>query len=264
MSKLPLSHVRDDAPLGMYLRALAAAALLALSGCATANSVQAASTQTVNAERAHYIDANALMLARVIAPPSSNESAATRAELDEMLRIQDRRTPESAERARLDAKVSVFRFADVLGGEHIFVAEKLPLTNALFRKLTEDEGLVISPAKDAFDRPRPFRLEPRLKPVLDLPASSAYPSGHATWGYAVGVVLADMVPEKRAEIMARAREYAHNRVVAGVHFPSDVESGALCGAAFAAMLLASPQFRTDQTAAAAELRAALGLPPLKR
>jgi len=77
----------------------------------------------------------------------------------------------------------------------------------------------------------------------------------------VGAVLADMLPEKRAEIMERAQEYAFNRVIAGVHYPTDVQSGALAVAAFAAMLFASPEFRKEEAAAAAELRTVLGLPP---
>jgi acid phosphatase (class A) len=235
---------------------ISTALLLALSGCAT--------PIPATAKRAHYIDADSLVLARVIPPPPADDSAQTRAELDEMLRIQEQRTPQAAERARQDGEVSVFRFVEVLGNADRLTAQSLPVTNAFFRKITDDEALVIGPVKDAFARPRPFRLDPRLKPVLALTSSAAYPSGHSLWSFTVGLVLADMVPEKRAAIMERVREYAHNRVVAGMHFPSDVESGALCGAAFAAMLFASPQFRADQADAAAELRAALGLPALKR
>jgi acid phosphatase (class A) len=36
--------------------------------------------------------------------------------------------------------------------------------------------------------------------------------------------LSKIVPEKRTEILARAEEYAHNQLVCGVHYPSDIEA----------------------------------------
>ena len=75
-------------------------------------------------------------------------------------------------------------------------------------------------------------------------------------------VLADMVPEKRAEIVARAGEFADNRVVAGVHYPSDVDAGRISGSVLAAFLFASPEFRAEEQVATAELRSALKLPAL--
>jgi acid phosphatase (class A) len=239
------------------------AALLALSGCAAtqASKPAAAVAQSSTPTRsAHYVDPGTFVLTRVLPPPPANDSGQTRAELDAMLRIQAERPPPIALRAQEDAKVSVFRFKDAVDSDR-FAEANLPLTTALFKKVTEDEGLVIGPVKDAFARPRPFVLEPRLNPLIEKSTSASYPSGHATWGYAVGAVLADMLPERRAEIMERAQEYAFNRVIAGVHYPTDVQAGALAGAAFAAMLFASPQFRKEEAAAAAELRTVLGLPP---
>ena len=72
---------------------------------------------------------------------------------------------------------------------------------------------------------------------------------------ACGIVLADMVPERRTQIFARAEEYAHNREVGGVHYPSDVAGGHLAGTALAAALFTSQAFLNDELAAAAELHA---------
>ena len=71
-----------------------------------------------------------------------------------------------------------------------------------------------------------------------------------------------MVPERRRQIFARADEYAQNREVGGVHYPSDVAAGHLAGTALGESLFQSPQFVTDEMAATTELRQALGLPPL--
>jgi len=62
-----------------------------------------------------------------------------------------------------------------------------------------------------------------------------------------------MVPEKRAEIMARAAQYAHNRVVGGIHYPSDVEMGKISGSVIAAVLLNRDDFKAGYDVAKAEL-----------
>jgi acid phosphatase (class A) len=38
------------------------------------------------------------------------------------------------------------------------------------------------------------------------------------------LVLIMMVPENRDAILTRADDYAHSRVVCGVHYPTDVEA----------------------------------------
>ncbi|TIU09915.1 MAG: phosphatase PAP2 family protein, partial [Mesorhizobium sp.] len=93
----------------------------------------------------------------------------------------------------------------------------------------------------------------------ELSNSGSWPSGHATVGTMMGIILSDMVPEKRAEIMARAAEYAHNRVVGGIHYPSDVEMGKISGSAIAAVLLSRPDFKTEFKVARSELRSDLGM-----
>lgn len=213
---------------------------------------------------AGYLSALSLNLYRLLPPPPEAGSAQEHAELDELLHLQATRTPMQAQRAHDDAAVSIFRFADALGNPPEFNPKQLPRTAALFQRITRDELMFMQPAKDAYGRPRPFLTEPRLSPVVDLAPSASYPSGHSTWAVACAIVLADMVPERRAQIFARADEYAHNREVAGVHYPSDVAAGHLAGTALAAELFNSPLFVEDQAAATAELRQALGLPPVPR
>ncbi len=210
----------------------------------------------------NYVDPALVVLERVLPPPPAVGSAAERAELDAMLRIQAQRTPVQADRAKQDEDISIFRLADALGSPAEFNEKQLPRTTAFFKKVNGAETAVVRPAKKSFDRKRPYDVESKLKPVIGPLASLAYPSGHATWAFAAGLVLADMIPEKRAEILARAAEYSDNRVVAGVHYPSDVDAGRISGSVLAAFLFASPQFRADQKAATTELRTALKLPPL--
>jgi acid phosphatase (class A) len=211
------------------------------------------------ASAAACVDPHSLSLQRVLPPPPGPDSAQQKDELTEMLHIQATRTPAEVEEARKDVQTSIYRFADALGNPPGFAPGKLPRTEALFRDLSRNEVTVLNPAKDAFARPRPFVTYPQIEPVLERPPSYSYPSGHSTWAVAVGVVLADMVPERRAAILERARGYAHNRVVGGVHYPSDVEEGLVGGTVLAAMLFDCPAFAAEEAAAKAELRHALGL-----
>jgi acid phosphatase (class A) len=201
-------------------------------------------------------------LYRLLPPPPAAGSSQERAELDELLHLQATRTALEVQRAREDATLSIFRFTDALGTPPKFNPQQLPLTAELFARIGREEGLFMNPAKNAFGRPRPFVTDKQLAPIVAEPPSASYPSGHSTWAVACAIVLADMVPERRAQIFARADEYAHNREVGGVHYPSDVSAGHLAGTVLAAALFAQPRFIADELVAATELRAALGLPAL--
>jgi len=249
--------------------------LLALAGCTTdaqlqrqgvnpapvASSAAAAAQLTFSTEGA-YLTPVSVDLYRLLPPPPEAGSVQERAELAELLRLQATRTPEEVRRAQGDATMSIFRFADALGSPPQFNPRQLPLISELFARIGRDEGLVMDPAKDTFGRTRPFITDRHLAPVLPEPASASYPSGHSTWAVASAIVLADMLPERRTQIFARAEEYAHNREVGGVHYPSDVFAGHLAGTALAEALFDQPRFLADERVAAAELRAALGLAPL--
>ncbi len=206
----------------------------------------------------NFVDPRSIDPVKLLPPPPTNASDVTRAELDAMLLIQERRSPIQVTLVKMDNDAKLDRFSDALGS-----AERLknvPLLEALMRKVYSDMSPVIEKAMDAFNRPRGVTLEPRMKPALELPMSSAYPSGHAIWGYVTALVLADMVPERRLHLMERADEFGRNRVIGGVHYPSDVESGRLLATVIVAFVFNSPEFATERTAAAKELRAALGLP----
>lgn len=238
---------------------LCIAAAVPAVGAADTIHPNSAAGASAPADAAHCVDAHTLDLRRILPPAPSAGSPRERADLDELLEIQAERTPSEARRAEQDAHVSVFRFADALGNPPGFTAARLPHTTALFHDLSTDELAVLAPAKREFDRPRPFAIEPRLAPVIERPNSKSYPSGHSMWAYTTALVLADMVPERRAQLLGRAGEYAHNREVAGVHYPTDVDAGRLAGTALAAMLFACPAFQREEAVARVELRGALGL-----
>ncbi len=99
-----------------------------------------------------------------------------------------------------------------------------------------------------------------VKACSEHASSGAYPSGHSTSGYLTAIVLADMIPEKRAEFFERAARYARNRMVCGVHYRSDIEAGQIGGTVIAAFAMQNPRFLRDYAEARKEVRKVLGLP----
>jgi hypothetical protein len=75
--------------------------------------------------------------------------------------------------------------------------------------------------KDYFGRPSSNTVYLR-GPVEDNTGSPSFPSGHATYGYTEALVLAQLVPERYPQLVARAAEYANERIVLGAHYAMDV------------------------------------------
>lgn len=208
---------------------------------------------------APFATARDIDLLMLLPPPPAADSATTRAELATLLALQDNRTQEQVDLALADEKQEVWRFASVIAHAD-FIQDRLPLCTAFFARVIATEPAVVDPAKTAWARPRPHMTDPRIKPIGRLKTSGSYPSGHATVGTLMGIILADMVPEKRGAIMARAGEFGHNRVMSGIHYPEDVVAGRLAGTAIAAVLMHQQDFIEASTAAKAELRRVIGLP----
>jgi len=209
-----------------------------------------------------YLSGDTAPFVALFAAPPARDSAQTRRELDELLEIQRVRSAVQVEAARADRKTRVERFFPTLGLPAEPEAE-LPLTRKLAERVEADERPYVRAAKDQFRRLRPPEIEPRLVPCIgDVRADLSYPSGHATYGYAMANLLSEMVPERRVALLARADEFAYQRMVCGVHFRSDIDAGRAGALWLAAALDANPQFRKEVSAAAVELRGALHLPPL--
>ena len=84
---------------------------------------------------------------------------------------------------------------------------------------------VIMYFKKRFDRVRPRALDTRVRPSIEPPGHPAYPSGHATQAYYIGLYLGKKHPERADAFMQTADTVARNREWAGVHYPSDTTAG---------------------------------------
>lgn len=197
----------------------------------------------------------------LLPPPPAANSAAAKAELAEIHAIETARTPEQLKRAKSDdVTEDASIFAEILGPA--FDLKKLPATAKLFAEVRVEEKEAAKVAKEFFKRDRPWIVDPALQSCTkeDAPQSS-YPSGHATMGYSMGVVLARMVPDKAQKVLARAAEYAENRLVCGMHFRRDIQAGQTLGTVIALELMQNAGFKAEYAAAEQELRGAKLIAP---
>jgi acid phosphatase (class A) len=168
-----------------------------------------------------------------------------------LLKLQTARTPEQVARATAEDPLTVYAFAPVLGTN--FTAATLPVTDKLLARVGAQTSAVSARSKKLWKRARPFVTDPRIQPVGRKPTSPAYPSGHATRAFAWAVVLGELFPAKKAELLERAKEIGQNRLIIGVHYPSDVAAGTKLGQAIGAKIIASAVFQKDAEAARQEI-----------
>jgi acid phosphatase (class A) len=216
---------------------------------------------TQGVRKAIFVSAEQLDTTSILISPPAKTSDETKADLAELHRLQETRSPAQVLRAQNDeSEEDIFIFKDVLGER--FNREALPMTALLSGHVQNDVGIIVNPAKAFFQRPRPYRQDETLKPVCKVRESAtdySYPSGTATTGYLEGLVLTLMLPEKRDAILTRAEDYAHNRLICGVHHPSDIQASKQVAYAAIGIIMNNPQFKKELAAAKAETRAALGL-----
>jgi len=156
----------------------------------------------------------------------------------------------------VDERKIVSNMACAIGAE-VTMVNSPKLTKVLIR-VAPDLTHAVDRPKAAYNRKRPYLVDEGdicVEKSDKLAASPDYPSGHASWGWAVGLILADLVPERAGPILQRARVFGESRVVCGVHNASAVEAGRTNGAAVVAALHGSPEFRADMDAARVELAA---------
>lgn len=191
-------------------------------------------------------------LSQMLPPPPADDSPAGLADLDTLLQLQKERTPAQVERARRVNTQSVFTFARPVLGEW-FKRQDLPRTAAIFEVIDHEERDVIEAAKRFSHRPRPYRRDPRIVPVVPKPGNDSYPSGHTSDAEVWAAVLTAAFPEYGPAFQDQVRETMWCRELAGVHYPTDTESGLMIGKAIGERMLASPAMQK----ALADIRAEL-------
>jgi membrane-associated phospholipid phosphatase len=111
---------------------------------------------------------------------------------------------------------------------------------------------VVMCLKGHFKSPRPSQLCPAITPMIDPPATPTFPAGHAVQAYLISYLLAysfsnqagtsklpqhtlppansclaDFMVAKRPKgpLFDLAARVSENRIVAGIHYPTDIDAG---------------------------------------
>ncbi|MBC7430261.1 MAG: phosphatase PAP2 family protein [Bacteriovorax sp.] len=164
----------------------------------------------------------------VLGPYPALGSEEEKQDIQQLLYYQQTRTTEQCATAQAEANNGSLE--TFFGGNHgLLSAAELNKVQSKLKWVTVKTGTKIFYYKTKFDRPRPYVTHPEIKPCVDLENSKSYPSGHTTLARVYGRILAVIFPERAALFMKRADEVALNRLIGGVHHPSDVVAGKKLG-----------------------------------
>ena len=190
----------------------------------------------------------------LLPPPPQHNSEETQLEIKFIKNKMSKLNQDQKDLAVKDAlNLSVTFFSDTIPGFHV---DQLPKTKLLFEIVKYNASIESQLFKKHFMRRRPYQEDSTIKVCVPPTADNlnhSYPSGHTTLGFASGIVLAHLIPEKSTDILDRARLYGENRINCGAHFPSDVLAGQVLGTLVAMELLRSVEFKRLLKASKEEL-----------
>ncbi|HEY1212304.1 MAG TPA: phosphatase PAP2 family protein [Bryobacteraceae bacterium] len=199
----------------------------------------------------------------------ANSSAQTRAELDYLLELQQKRTPEEIKRAQDIADLG--SWPDLINPGDPDYAENLrelfyipgpvigawynpdnfPATTQLLLHCIQDIRVTEFRLKRHFRRARPYHLEPRLQPLARI-HSPSFASGHSLWSFTEAYLFSEIISSHRADFLRRAEEVRWSRELMGIHYPSDNEASRVIGWHLLKDWLHNPRFVADLDRARAE------------
>ncbi|MCJ2122870.1 phosphatase PAP2 family protein, partial [Methylobacterium sp. J-077] len=84
------------------------------------------------------------------------------------------------------------------------------------------------PGQDVYGSSRPVQVAASRFNAFDptalngIATNPSFPSGHTTYAFTDGILLAMLVPQQYQSMLARAADYANDRIVLGVHYPLDI------------------------------------------
>jgi acid phosphatase (class A) len=200
-----------------------------------------------SAAHLHYLSPDAIQIASLLTDPPPADSFEQQCELNEVKQIHAVRTAADIARAKSESDLTVFAFTNVISPD--FTADHDPKTAAFFADVASDAKYFEKEGKKYWNRPRPPINDPSLKPDKE----ESYPSGHSTRATAMAEILMEIFPDKKSVLESRAQQIGWDRVILGVHYPSDIHAGRVLGHAIAHALLANPHFQKDLDAVRREL-----------
>lgn len=166
-------------------------------------------------------------------PPPGNRSATTRAEIRELLVLQEKRTARTRRMvARWNLQPATEPWSDIALDMIVRHRPRPPFAAralALLHTAMYDALVASLDCRTEYDRRPPSELNDRIR-TLVRPARSTYPPPQAAVAGAAEKMLTYLFPDEPPRTFARlAREASESRLWAGVNYRSDVETGRALG-----------------------------------
>lgn len=172
----------------------------------------------------------------VLEPYPAINSVEEQQEVDKLIDYQNTRTQEQCALAQSGASANLTTIFGQKNGP--LSQNEIKKLNSKLKWITIKSGIEILVSKNKYARPRPYISHQEVKPCIDLENTKSYPSGHAAISRMYARILSVIYPERAPLIMQKADEFGLNRIIGGVHYPSDVEAGKMLGDAMAEDYLA--------------------------
>ena len=99
------------------------------------------------------------------------------------------------------------------------------LANMLLGTATYDATIAAWDTKYAYNRPRPFTADSRIKSYTIKPESPSYPCEHSVAAGVAVTIFAHFYPSLADSVKKLAQQLMDSRIAAGVAFPSDTRAG---------------------------------------
>jgi acid phosphatase (class A) len=172
-------------------------------------------------------------LREVLPPPPAPGSLADIADLDMVLLLQTLRTPRDEAEGNADAPRNAVQWATYVLGDHFDPACQTRAVH-LLQTLHNDMRTANRAANAAWgERPRPAKADARVTPSLPNAVDGpGYPSARTAATRVFAEVLAELYPERRAELVSAAERSAMLRLIGGSHYPTDIAGGRYTAALF--------------------------------
>jgi membrane-associated phospholipid phosphatase len=166
-------------------------------------------------------------------PPPLPGSSHFQTDLDELRRIASSRTIEQADTVRYwatDAPSSRWEvFMETELAAHHFGPVHAARAMALASTAMADALIACWDAKFFYWLQRPISADTTLRTAISTPPFPSYPSGHSTQSAAAAEIFAYLFPDRAEYYRARADEASRSRVLAGIHYRFDIETGEALG-----------------------------------
>jgi acid phosphatase (class A) len=208
----------------------------------------------------HFLKPAELNVESLLPPPPLAGSPESNTEVETVLRLQASRTQAEVDRANAEAKLTPAAFASVMGEK--FTADNFPAVFALLTDAAADSKLISDAVKTRYSRKRPQYIDSRIKPSIEGETDASYPSGHATRGMLWAIILGEIAPDKKQLLVQRGLEIGWDRVVAGVHFPSDISAGRALGQMTANAMAKDANYQTRLAKAKTEFETFMASHPV--